>query len=246
MSAQPVLGTFIAPFPESAKPRLLDQVRQAIRVRHYSIRTEEAYVNWARRFILFHNKRHPIAMGPREINQFLTHLAGAGHVSASTQNQAFAAILFLYEKVLDVDPGRIEGVIRAKRPHRLPVVFTKPEIRLVLAQLSDTYLLIARILYGAGLRLLECLRLRVKDVESIGTMPSARSGVFRRAAERVLKATGAGTLFPGGRTLFRAPAFYPRRRHFASVAAVFPLGILLYRYTLIQVSSMPIFVRRLP
>lgn len=134
-------------------------------LRHYSIRTEEAYVDWIRRFILFHYKRHPNDMGAQEINQFLTHLAVAGHVAASTQNQAFSALLFLYQKVLETDPGRIEGVIRAKRPKRLPVVLTKPEVRLVLAQLEGTYLLIARLLYGSGLRLLECLRLRVQDLD---------------------------------------------------------------------------------
>jgi hypothetical protein len=104
----------------SPKPRLLDQAREAIRVRHYSLRTEEAYVDWIRRFILFHGKRHPREMGAREINQFLTHLAVVGHVSASTQNQAFSALLFLYQKVLEVDPGQITGVVRANRPRRLP------------------------------------------------------------------------------------------------------------------------------
>ncbi len=147
------------------KPKLLDQVRTACRVRHYSLRTEDAYVDWIRRFILFHGKRHPLEMGTLEINAFLSHLAVERSVAVSTQNQAFAAILFLYQKVLESDPGRIEGVIRAKRPKRLPVVLTKPEVRLVHAQLADTYLLIAQLLYGAGLRILECLRLRVKDLD---------------------------------------------------------------------------------
>jgi integron integrase len=147
------------------KPRLLDQVRAACRVRHYSIRTEEAYVDWVRRYVLFHGKRHPLEMGAAQINRFLTDLAVQRHVAASTQNQAFSALLFLYQKVLDTDPGRMEGVIRAKRPKRLPVVLTKTEVRLVLAQLAGTYLLMARLLYGAGLRLLECLRLRIQSLD---------------------------------------------------------------------------------
>jgi integron integrase len=146
-------------------PRLLDRVRAALRVRHYSLRTEEAYVQWVRRFILFHHKRHPMEMGAAEINQFLTDLAVRGHVSASTQNQAFAALLFLYQKVLEVDPGQVAGVVRAKRPERLPVVLSRDEVRRVLAELEGVYRLIGLLQYGAGLRLIECLRLRVKDVD---------------------------------------------------------------------------------
>jgi integrase len=146
-------------------PKLLDQLREACRVRHYSVRTEQTYHDWCRRFILFHNKRHPNEMGAAEINAFLTHLAVVGQVAASTQNQAFSAILFLYRNVLQVDPGRIAGVIRARRPRRLPVVLTPPEVQLVLNQLDGTYLLIAQILYGSGLRMFECLRLRVKDLD---------------------------------------------------------------------------------
>ena len=147
------------------KPRLLDQMRDACRVRHYSLRTEDCYAQWAKRYILFHHKRHPIEMGAAEINAFLTHLAVDGNVAASTQNQAFAALLYLYKEVLQLEPGRIEGVIRAKKPLRLPVVLTKPEIQLVFAQLTETYLLIAQLLYGSGMRLLEGLRLRVKDLD---------------------------------------------------------------------------------
>ena len=142
-------------------PKLLDRVRHACRVRHYSIRTEEAYHDWVRRFILFHGKRHPQEMGAAEINQFLTHLAVDGHVAASTQNQAFCALLFLYRDVLQVEPGRIAGVIRANRPKRLPVVLTRPEVRRVLDRMADPYRLIAELMYGSGLRLLESLRLRV-------------------------------------------------------------------------------------
>jgi integron integrase len=151
--------------PAEGPPRLLDRLRAACRVRHYSIRTEDAYADWARRFILFHGKRHPLEMGAAEINAFLTHLAVDRRVAASTQNQAFSALLFLFQKVLEVDPGRIAGVIRANRPRRLPVVLTREEVRLVLRHLSGTYRLIARLQYGAGLRLLEVLRLRVKDVD---------------------------------------------------------------------------------
>lgn len=147
------------------KPRLLDQVRDACRVRHYSLRTESAYTDWIRRFILFHDKRHPNEMGAAEINCFLTHLAVQRNVAASTQNQAFAALLFLYKEVLKVDPGRLEGIVRAKRPQRIPVVLTKSEVRQVLAQLQDTCLLMAELLYGSGMRLIECLRLRVKDLD---------------------------------------------------------------------------------
>jgi site-specific recombinase XerD len=151
--------------PAPKPPRLLDQVRAACRVRHYSLRTEDAYAAWVKRFVLFHGKRHPRELGAADINAYLTHLAVEGNVAASTQNQAFSALLFLYKCVLHVEPGRIEGVIRAKRPERLPVVLTRDEVARVLAQLEGTYNLIGRLLYGAGLRLLECLRLRVKDLD---------------------------------------------------------------------------------
>jgi integrase len=165
MSAQPFPQAFTPSAGGQRQPRLLDRVREACRVRHYSIRTEDAYVAWIRRFILFHDKRHPQEMGAADINRFLTHLAVAGNVAAATQNQAFSALLFLYQKVLEVDPGRIAGVVRAKRPKRLPVVLTRAEVRLVLDQLTGTYRLIGQVLYGSGLRLLECLRLRVKDLD---------------------------------------------------------------------------------
>jgi integron integrase len=146
-------------------PRLLDRVRAACRVRHFSIRTEDCYADWVKRYVLFHRKRHPLEMGAVEINQFLTDLAVNGHVSASTQNQAFSAVLFLYRHVLEVDPGVIAGVVRANRPKRLPVVLTRDEVRAVLAELSGTYRLIGLLMYGSGMRLLECLRLRVKDLD---------------------------------------------------------------------------------
>jgi integron integrase len=165
MNAQPILTACATPLAEPPPPKLLDRVREACRVRHYSRRTEEAYAAWIRRFIFFHDKRHPREMGTAEINAFLTHLAVDGHVSASTQNQAFSALLFLYQQVLEVDPGRIAGVIRANRPKRLPVVLTPDEVHQVLAELNDPYRLVAQLLYGAGLRLLECLHLRVQDLD---------------------------------------------------------------------------------
>lgn len=147
------------------QPRLLDQVRSAIRLRHYSIRTEEAYVNVIRRFILYHRKRHPKEMGADEIRQYLSHLATDGNVAASTQNVALAALLFLYREVLQLELPLIEGVERAKRPQRIPAVLTVEEVKRVLVEMSGTHHLMASLLYGAGLRLMECVRLRVKDLD---------------------------------------------------------------------------------
>ena len=147
------------------KPKLLDQVRDKIRFKHYSIRTEHAYVDWIKRYILFHGKRHPQEMGKQEAEQFLSHLAVDRNVAASTQNQALSAILFLYKEVLEQDIGWLENVERAKRPARLPVVLTATEVRAVLAHLEGRYRLMANLLYGAGLRLMECVRLRVKDFD---------------------------------------------------------------------------------
>ena len=147
------------------KVKLLDQVREIIRLKHYSIRTEESYVGWIRKFILFHRKRHPAEMKEGEVVAFLSHLANYGKVTASTQNQAFSALMFLYRHVLKQELGEIEGVERAKRPSRLPVVLTRAEVKAVLSHLKDTEWLMASLLYGAGLRLMECLRLRVKDLD---------------------------------------------------------------------------------
>jgi integron integrase len=147
------------------KPKLLDQVRQLMRVRHYSIRTEEAYVGWIRRYILFHGKRHPSELNESHVSQFLSALAVEGRVAASTQNQAFNALLFLYKEVLRRELGFIGEAVRVKRPPKLPVVLSPAEVRTVLAQLDGQYRLMAQLLYGSGLRLLECLRLRVKDVD---------------------------------------------------------------------------------
>src|ERR1700720_202079 len=147
------------------KAKLLDQVRDAIRLRHYSIRTEQAYTDWIRRFILFHGKRHPRGMAETEVTEFLTHLARAGNVAASTQNQELSALLFLYKEVLKQEIGWLEGVERAKRPARLPVVLTRDEVHKIFAHLHGAHRLMASLLYGSGLRLMECVRLRVKDVD---------------------------------------------------------------------------------
>jgi len=147
------------------QPRLLDQVRSAIRVRQYSRRTEKSYVSWVKRFILYHNKRHPRDMGPKEINAFLGWLAEERNVAAATQNQALNAIVFLYQHVLEIDLGDIGEFVRAKRPKRLPVVLSKVEVLDVLSNLFQQEWLMASLLYGSGLRLMECLRLRVQDVD---------------------------------------------------------------------------------
>ncbi|GFE79569.1 hypothetical protein GCM10011487_15690 [Steroidobacter agaridevorans] len=146
-------------------PRLLDQVRELIRIRHYSIRTEQAYVQWIKRFILFHDKRHPLELGADEVTAFLSHLAVKRNVAASTQNQALNAILFLYRDVLTCKLPWLDGVQRAKKPQRLPVVLTRDEVRALLAQMQGTTWLMAALVYGGGLRLLECLRLRVKGID---------------------------------------------------------------------------------
>jgi site-specific recombinase XerD len=156
--------------------KLLDQVRDAIRLKHYSYRTEEAYVQWIRRYILFHNKRHPNEMGTPEIEAFLTHLAIEGEVSASTQNQALNAILFLYRHVLQQELDRRIDAIRAKRPTRLPVVLSPEEARAIIQHTSGIYRLLLQLLYGSGLRLRECLELRIKDIDFAQNQLMVRSG----------------------------------------------------------------------
>ncbi|CDS50120.1 Integron integrase IntIPac [Polaromonas sp. CG9_12] len=151
--------------PPSLPPKLLEQLRIHLRTRHYSIRTEQTYIDWARRFILFHNKRHPRDMGAVEVEAFLSHLAVERNVSASTQNQAKAALLYLYKQIIGVDLPWLDEVVQAKTPKRLPVVLTTREVRDLLMQLNGPMWLIASLLYGTGMRLLEALRLRVKDVE---------------------------------------------------------------------------------
>ena len=158
------------------RPRLLEQVRERLRVLHYSYRTEVQYVQWIKRFILFHDKRHPSGMGAPEVESFLTHLAVQGRVAAPTQNQAKAALLFLYKQVLGEELDWLDGVAHAKASTHLPVVLTLEEVRAVMSRLTGTNWLIASLLYGAGLRLMEAVRLRVKDVEFSGRELVVREG----------------------------------------------------------------------
>ncbi len=149
----------------SSSPKLLEQVRACIRVRHYSLRTETAYLGWIKRFILFHGKRHPRELGAAAVEAFLSHLAVEGQVSSSTQNQALAALLFLYKQVLGIELDRLDDVTRAKKPQRLPTVLSRREVRALLNECTGTAGLLARLLYGTGLRVLEGVRLRVKDLD---------------------------------------------------------------------------------
>jgi integron integrase len=180
----PTVGT-----SSSGQPRLLDRVRSVLRARHLSPRTETAYVAWIRRFILFHGKRHPDAMGESEIGAFLSSLASERTVSASTQNQALAALLFLYARVLGRKLAWIEGVTRAKRPERLPVVLTRAEVQAVIARVPGPSALICRLLYGSGLRLNEALTLRVKDIDLESCAIHVRDGKGRKDRRTVLPQT---------------------------------------------------------
>lgn len=158
------------------KPRLMDQVRDCLRVHHYSIRTEESYTQWIRRYIYFHNKRHPKELGEPEITSFLSHLAVKKNVSASTQNQALSALLFLYKKVLNIELDWLDDVVRAKRPQRLPVVLSKPDVMRLLNSISGEHKLLAYLIYGTGMRLLEAASLRVQDIDFDGCNIIVRSG----------------------------------------------------------------------
>src|SRR5436189_4212918 len=161
---------------ESPKPKLLDRVRHAVRARHYRRRTEKAYVHWIKRYIFFHGKRHPAEMGAAEVTAFLTALAVRERVAASTQNQALNALLFLYREILGVELPWLDNVVRAKRPQHLPTVLTREEVRTVLEQLDRAPRLMALLLYGAGLRLLECCRLLIKDVDFATNQITIRDG----------------------------------------------------------------------
>jgi len=158
------------------QPRLLDQVREVIRLKHMSPRTEDSYLYYIKQFILFHNKRHPADMGADEIRAYLSHLAVEGHVAASTQNVALSAILFLYRHVLHLEIPFIENIEYAQRPQRVPVVFTRAEVQAILSRLSGVQLLIASLLYGTGMRLMECLQLRVKDLDFTYLQITIRDG----------------------------------------------------------------------
>ena len=210
------------------KPRLLDRVREAIRVRHYSLRTEEVYLQWVRRYILFHGKRHPDDMGEAEVAAFLSYLAMERNVAAATQNQALSAILFLYTNVLGRDLDWLKDVARAKRPRRLPVVLSRDEIQRVLARMVGINSLLARLMYGTGMRAMESLQLRVKDVDfsyrqviiregkgtdqvvrdrqcagrnadgSTGELDTARAGIHRIVRNGEVVDRGAGNSRVGG------------------------------------------------
>jgi integron integrase len=179
---------------ESSRPRLLDQVRVALRTAHYSPRTEASYITWIRRYILFHGKRHPDQLGEREIGQFLSALATERHVSASTQNQALAALLFLYKSVLQREIGWIDDVVRAKRPERLPVVLSRAEAAAVLSAMRGAEHLVASLLYGAGLRVIEALQLRVKEVDFGGRQLMVRDGKGRKDRMTLLPRSLEGPL----------------------------------------------------
>jgi len=198
---------------EETTVALLDRVRHAIRTRHYSHRTEEAYIGWIRRFVLFHGQRDPEQMGAAEVSRFLSSLAVERDVAASTQNQALAAILFLYKDVLDRDPGWVEGVVRAKRPQRLPVVLSQHEVQDLLSALHGVPWMVGTLLYGAGLRLMECLRLRVKDVDFDRGEIVVREGKGDKDRVTTLPASVAPRL--------RAHLERVRKQHAADLAAGF-------------------------
>ena len=182
-------------------PRLLDRLRQTLRTRHYSPRTEKAYVSWVRRFVLFHEKRHPLEMGRAEVERFLTHLAVQQDVSASTQNQAFSAVLFLYREVLERPLAGIDDVVRAKRTVRLPVVLSREEVTAVLGYLAGTPLLMCSLMYGGGLRLLECCRLRTKDLDLDRGEVTVRNGKGSKDRVTILPTRLAGPLRDHLRTI---------------------------------------------
>jgi integron integrase len=185
------------PSPSRDPPRLLDAVRAALALRHRSPRTQEAYVAWVRRFVIFSGRRHPRDLGPGDVRDFLTALATRRRVSASTQNQALAALLFLYRDVLGAPiDGRLEGLAPAQRPVRLPTVLTREEVRAVLAALDSTPHLVALLLYGSGLRLLEALCLRVKDVDLAKGELLVRSGKGDKDRRTVLSLAATVVLEP--------------------------------------------------
>jgi site-specific recombinase XerD len=160
----------------AGKPKLLDQVRDVIRRKHYSIRTEQAYIDWIKRFIVYHGKRHPGEMAEEEVAEFLTHLARDLNVAASTQNQALSALLFLYKEVLKHEIGWLEKVQRAKKPPKLPIVLSRGEVKQIFVHLHGVPKLMAGLLYGSGLRLMECVRLRVKDIDFALAQITVRDG----------------------------------------------------------------------
>lgn len=203
---------------DSRPPRLLDAVREAIRARHLSPRTEEAYVHWIRRFIVHHGKRHPRELGAAEVKAFLADLAVRQRMSASTSNQALSALLFLYRHVVVKDLGRLEDLPRGRPPERLPVVLTRDEVRRVLGHLSGVVWLVVALLYGAGLRITECLEVRVKDVDFARRQITVRRGKGRKDRRAVLPALVATKLSEHLEAV--------RRRHAADLAAGFGAAVL--------------------
>jgi integrase len=196
--------------PAPPPPRLLDRVRAALRTRHCSLRTETAYVGWSR-YIFFHDKRHPADMGAAEITRFLSALAVQRNVAASTQNQALSALLFLYRDVLEQALPWLDDIVRAKNPERIPVVLTRGEVQAVIDGLDGPTRLLALLLYGAGLRLLEALRLRVKDVDFNRNQITVRSGKGAKPSPASTRApaasgSGSGSSRPPARTCITKPA----------------------------------------
>lgn len=204
---------------DSAPSPLLQRVREAVRTRHYSIRTEEAYAFWVRRYILFHHRRHPAEMSEAEVGAFLTHLATQGEVAASTQNQALNALIFLYRHVLERPLGDLGNVVRAKRPQRLPVVLTVEEIGRVLRVLPGVYWLIGCLQYGSGLRLLESVRLRVKDLDFTYHAIIVRDG--KGAKDRVVTMPDE-MIVPLRRHLLARRTTFERDRAAGCAAALLP------------------------
>ena len=208
-----------------ARPRLLDRVCDHLRKLHYSHRTEQQYLLWIRRFILFHGNRHPACMAAREVEDFLTHLAVDRKVSASTQNQARAAILFLYQKVMQVELPWLDGIVRAKQSRYLPVVLTTTDVRAVPARLKGEYWLVGNLLFGAGPRLSEALQLRVKDIQFeyrqviVRSAKSAKDRSHSSASIRVRISNGAGVLPHISSLLRDAPARAPLRHSHRSGTA---------------------------
>ena len=204
-------GAASAAGPSGGKPKLLVQLRNAIRLRHYSPSTEQAYVQWVKRYIFFHRVRHPAQMGTEEVQAFLSDLAVRGHVSASTQNQALCALVFLYKYVIEKEVGLLDNLIRAKRPRRLPLVLAPEEVESVFAHLEALVLLISRLLYGSGMRLLECLGMRIKDLDFQRGEIMVRDGKGRKDRITLLPASCGPEL--------RGHLEAVRRRHEADLAA---------------------------
>ena len=177
-----------------AKPKLLDRVRDKIRTKHYSYRTEQQYIGWIRRFIHHHGKRHPAELSAPDIEQFLTHLAVEDEVSASTQNQALSALLFLYRDVLEIDLPWVENVVRAKKAVRLPVVLSRGDVQRLLGELDGQFHLVGQLLYGSGLRLMEALRLRVKDIDFEYSQIVVRDGKGNKDRVTILPDAAAASL----------------------------------------------------